>query len=218
MNTKKMTRRKALQTGVGTVAGLLAVATHAESVEITPDQDEGPFFPIHEQADKDADMTLLQGHTERAKGDVIVIHGRVVDESGAPVAGALIDIWQANAVGRYSHEKDPNTAPLDENFQSWAKLVTGDDGEYRLKTIKPGDYPATADWWRPPHIHFKVAKRGFRELTTQMYFAGEELNDKDFLLQELPAEEQQKLIVTMQQPEAGTVPTGQFQIVLAKVS
>lgn len=90
----------------------------------------------------------------------------MLDEAGQPVADALIDVWQTNSHGRYVHEADANPAPLDKNFQGWAKLKIGPDGRYRVKTIKPGAYPVGDGWSRPPHIHFKVARRGIHELTT----------------------------------------------------
>jgi len=115
-------------------------------------------------------MTMINGRSVAALGEVVEIKGRILDTDGTPIAGALVDIWQANAAGRYAHESDPNTAPLDDNFQGWARLVTDDDGRYSIRTIKPGAYPAEEGWVRPPHIHYKVARRGFKEITTQLWF------------------------------------------------
>ena len=85
-------------------------------------------------------------------------------------------IQQANAAGRYNHPRDPNKAELDHNFQGWAIVPSGEEGDFKFKTIKPGIYPVGGGWKRPPHIHFKVSYQGFQTLTTQMYFPGEELN------------------------------------------
>ncbi len=162
--------------------------------------------PMTAQLDKDADITLVEGRTETASGEVIVIRGSVIDESLAPVAGAIVDAWQANTHGRYHHEDDPNPAPEDPNFQGWAKLKTENDGSFTIRTIVPGAYPIDEAWWRPPHIHFKVAKRGYHELTTQMYFEGNELNDRDRLLQELTPAEQSRLVVDFRPSADGNGP------------
>ena len=211
-------RRAALKLGLGAAAGAVAGLVHAGPRSITPAQAEGPFYPTKDQPDKDLDLTLIAGHESSAQGDVIVVKGRVTNEHGDPVSEALVDIWQANKFGRYAHERDPNPAPLDPDFQGWGQVLTDAEGRYRFKTIKPGAYGAMEDWTRPPHIHFKVARRGFRELTTQMYFAGESLNDSDRLLQALTPDEQAKLVIAF---DAGDdphdVPHGQFDIVLRAV-
>jgi len=118
-----------------------------------------------------------------AKGEVIQIVGTVMDTHGKPIEDATVDIWQANALGRYNHPNDNNPAAVDENFQGWAVVQSGKEGQFRFKTIKPGAYPLGRNTMRPPHIHFKVSKKGYQELTTQMYFPDEELNEKDALLQ-----------------------------------
>lgn len=219
MPNEKITRRAALGAGLGLAAGAFGVAAAAMPQAATPRQTEGPFFPVRDQPDKDADMTRVAGRKESAQGDVVRLTGRVLDQDGQPVANALVDAWQANAHGRYSHEADPNPAPLDPNFQGWARLRTDQAGRFALTTIVPGAYPAQADWWRPPHIHFKVALRGYRELTTQMYFAGNELNARDRLLQELPPEQQRRLVVDFARTEgADGPPTGHFDIFIEKVT
>jgi protocatechuate 3,4-dioxygenase beta subunit len=148
----------------------------------TPSETEGPFYPLIAQKDKDFDLTQIRGREGTAKGKVIEIIGRVLDTDGKPIEDAIIDLWQANAAGRYRHHRDRNTAPLDPNFQGWAIVQSGRDGRFRFKTIFPGSYPASVEWIRPPHIHFKVSKPGFFKLTTQMYFPGHPLNEKDLLL------------------------------------
>ena len=95
-----------------------------------------------------------------------------------------MEIWQANTHGRYDHPSDSNPAPADPNFQGFAIQFTDAEGRYRFKTIKPGAYPANPNWMRPPHVHFEVTGKNNR-LTTQMYFPGELLNEKDLLLQGL---------------------------------
>ena len=202
-DSRKISRRTVLCAGLGTAAGLASSRLLAQALETphceTPAQAEGPFYPIHRQADTDLDLTHIQGHSERALGEIIHVSGQVLDEHCKPLAGALIDVWQANKFGRYHHEDDPSTAPLDPNFQGWGQITTDQRGQYSFKSIFPGAYPASRRWWRPPHIHFKVARKGYRELTTQMYFAGHELNEKDRLLLDVPADERGKLIVEFKQ-------------------
>ncbi|MGI9263920.1 MAG: protocatechuate 3,4-dioxygenase [Gammaproteobacteria bacterium] len=222
MTRKKMNRREALQLGMGAAGMAIAATTPGlaagADVLTTPHQTEGPFFPNRDQPDKDIDLTKIKGHSARAKGKVILVRGIILDEDRKPVSGALIDVWQANVHGRYDHEDDTNPAPLDPNFQSWAKMVTGDDGAYEFKTIMPGAYKVDGVWSRPPHIHFKIARRGYHELTTQMYFAGEKLNDTDQILQALPKDEQALLVVNFESDtEGATAPTGQFDVLIRKV-
>ncbi len=224
MPEKKITRRAALQVGLGAAAGAVAGNAFASSERseeecATPAQTEGPFYPKKDQLDKDADMTRVEGRSETASGEVILIKGMVIDESLAPVAAAIVDAWQANTHGRYHHEDDPNPAPEDPNFQGWAKLRTGEDGSFHIKTIRPGAYPVDDAWWRPPHIHFKVAKRGYHELTTQMYFAGNDLNGKDRILQDLSAAEQDRLVVDFEPSDAeGGLPVGHLVLMIKAVS
>lgn len=192
---------------------LLPTVTIADTAKPTAKQVEGPFFPKHKQIDKNANMTQIEGLDGHAKGEVISISGKVVDTDGNPVKGAVLNIWQADKNGRYMHEDAPETAPLDPNFQYWAILKSADDGSYKLKTIKPGKYAVTeeGDWERPPHIHFRVARKGMRELTTQMYFANEPLNEIDKLYLEAPENERSSIVVDFKSGH------GQFDIVLAKV-
>ena len=210
----KLTRRVALQTGLGLVVGVAAGRLQAEAV--TPPVEEGPFFPRHDQPDKDADLTQVEGRSEAAAGEAIMVRGRVVDEAGVAVAGALVDLWQANAYGRYDHEDDPNPAPIDPNFQGWAQLRSDGEGRFSIRTIKPGAYPVEENWTRPPHLHFKVARRGYRELVTQMFFAGEALNEKDRLFREIPADQRDRVTVEFRALDGG-VPVGDFSIVLGKI-
>jgi protocatechuate 3,4-dioxygenase beta subunit len=191
----KLTRRTIL--GIGAAAAstiVLPRATQANNRTATPWQTEGPYFPIHEQSDKDADLTAIVGHDTAALGDVIEVQGHILDTDGNPITGALIDIWQANSAGRYDHEADPSTTALDANFQGWARLITGEDGSYSLRTIRPGAYPAEEGWVRPPHIHYKVARRGFKEITTQLYFKGDPLNEIDRLILAVPQAERASLM------------------------
>ena len=163
-----------------TVAALGSAAASAEALARTPTQVLGPFYPLEKPLDDDADLTLVRGRKARAQGQVLHVMGRVLNVVGEPVSGARIEIWQANARGRYAHPADNNPAPLDPNFQGYAKLLTDAEGRYRFKTIKPSGYPAGA-FMRPAHIHFDVAGKLDR-LVTQMYFPGDPLMESDGVL------------------------------------
>ncbi len=172
--------------------GLFSRLLHAASP--TPSETEGPFYPLVAQKDKDFDLTQIQGRQGSAKGRVILIEGQVLNADGKPIEDAMVDLWQANAAGRYRHHRDKNRAPLDPNFQGWAIVKSGREGRFRFKTIFPGIYPASAEWLRPPHIHFKVSKSGYTDLTTQMYFPGHKLNNSDLLLMQKSNEEAELMI------------------------
>lgn len=207
--------------GTAPLARLAAYAGEAEAPARapTPPQTPGPFHPIRDQADKDLDLTRVKGREGRAKGEVIRVKGRVRDQHGQPVKKAQVEIWQANAAGRYAHERDRNPAPLDPDFQGWGIVETDDLGNYRFLTVKPGAYPAAEGWMRPPHIHFKVTLLGYHELTTQLYFAGDKLNEKDAILQDTPEAERPALVVAfapVEDKDEGRILEGEFDIVLRK--
>jgi protocatechuate 3,4-dioxygenase beta subunit len=128
------------------------------------------------------DDDLTRQHDGEPLGQRINVSGTVLDGDGRPVRGALIEIWQANAAGRYRHKVDTHPAPLDPNFSGAGRCVTDDEGRYRFVTVKPGAYP----WgnhhnaWRPAHIHFSLFGRAFAtRLVTQMYFPDDPLFDQD---------------------------------------
>lgn len=171
-----VTRRAALA-GV-TIGGALFGIAARRPLAPTPFQTMGPFYPLRRPADSDGDLTLLRGHAGRARGQVIEVIGRVLDRRGAPVPGAMLELWQANAAGRYDHPSDPNRAALDPGFQGYGVVRTDRRGGFRLLTVKPGAYPLGDGEVRAPHLHFQVSGRSDR-LVTQMYFPGEPLNGPD---------------------------------------
>lgn len=218
MSTRRDLLKNTLLAGAGLIVTNVAEAAPGQcSRAKTPIQPEGPFYPIVDQLDKDNDLIRVQGSTEIAKGQVVIVQGFVRDQNCEPVVGALVEIWQACHTGRYNHQSDPNTAPLDPNFQYWGKAVTNARGQYRFRTIVPGAYPAGQGWVRPPHIHFKVSKLGYLELITQMYFAGHSLNSRDQILRRLPQNDQAKVIVNFNTQQGLPHPVGQFDIVMEKV-
>jgi protocatechuate 3,4-dioxygenase beta subunit len=137
---------------------------------------EGPVFGEGDVDANDADLT--RQHDGEPLGERIVVQGRVLDEDGRPVRGALVEVWQANAAGRYRHEVDQHSAPLDPNFFGAGRCLTNAEGRYRFVTVKPGAYPWRnhPNAWRPAHIHFSLFGRLFTQrLVTQMYFPGDPL-------------------------------------------
>lgn len=133
-----------------------------------------------------ADADLTQQHAGEPLGERIIVAGRVMDEDGRPVPQALVEVWQANAAGRYFHAVDDHPAPLDPNFTGAGRALTDAEGRYRFVTIKPGAYP----WknhhnaWRPAHIHFSIFGTHFlSRLVTQMYFPGDPLFPQDPIFQ-----------------------------------
>jgi protocatechuate 3,4-dioxygenase beta subunit len=151
----------------------------------TPELTRGPFHPFPKHEDSDADLAWLKGHDARARGEVIEVAGTVFDMRGEPVPGATLEIWQANAAGRYAHPRDTNPAPLDPNFAGYALIRADAAGRYRITTVRPGGYPAFASWSRPPHIHFDIDGR----IATQMFFADDPLNAQDRILAAIPADQ-----------------------------
>jgi protocatechuate 3,4-dioxygenase beta subunit len=144
----------------------------------------GPVYGDGPLAESDGDLTCQ--HAGQPLGERIIVTGRVLDGSGKPVRNALIELWQANAAGRYIHERDQHPAPLDPNFTGAGRCLTGDDGTYRFTTVKPGAYPWQnhPNAWRPAHIHFSIFGRAFTDrLVTQMYFPGDPLFAADPIFQ-----------------------------------
>lgn len=122
----------------------------------TADLITGPFYPQRKPPDSDVDMTLIRGHRSRASGPVVQLSGRVLNLRGEPLRDVRIEVWQANANGRYTHPSDPNTnAPFDPDFQGYAALRTDRDGRYFITTIKPGPYPTARGDMRAPHMSLR---------------------------------------------------------------
>ena len=157
-------------------------------VSVDPEEVErwAPCFGHQDVSPLDADLTA--GHPGEPIGERIIVTGRMLDECSRPVAGQLIEIWQANAGGRYRHQLDQHPAPLDPNFTGAGRCLTAPDGTYRFVTVKPGPYPWRnhRNAWRPAHIHFSVFGTAFTQrLVTQMYFPGDQLFDLDPIFQSI---------------------------------
>lgn len=149
----------------------------------------GPTFGQGDIAEIDNDLILNYAKTGDPIGERIIVHGCVLDENARPVPNTLVEIWQANAGGRYRHRKDSYLAPIDPNFGGCGRTLTDDNGYYVFRTVKPGAYP-WRNWvnnWRPAHIHFSVFGTAFAQrLITQMYFEGDPLIAKCPIVQSIP--------------------------------
>lgn len=149
------------------------------SLPSTPTEETGPVFghDLLGALDNNLITNFTQGR-ERAIGERVIVHGRVVDENNRPQAGVLVEIWQANAGGRYRHKMDTYLAPLDPNFGGCGRAITDEYGHYEFLTVRPGAYPWPngVNHWRPMHIHFSIFGTGFgQRLISQMYFEGDPL-------------------------------------------
>jgi protocatechuate 3,4-dioxygenase, beta subunit len=179
-----------------------STVTRAPSRPLLPLPEElhdlrAPVFGEDAVAQGDSDLTA--GNGGEPLGERIIVTGRVLDEDGRAVRGALLEIWQANAAGRYRHEVDQHPAPLDPNFTGAGRTLTDSEGRYRYVTIKPGAYPWQnhPNAWRPAHIHFSVFGRAFTQrLVTQMYFPGDPLFAYDPIFQSVRDPGARELLVS----------------------
>jgi len=170
----------------------LVVAPHTLS-EIT-----GPVYGHRPVQDSDSDLTTQ--HAGEPLGERIIVSGRLLDGDGRPIRHSLVEIWQANAAGRYAHRVDQHPAPLDPNFSGAGRCLTDDEGTYRFITIKPGAYPwgNHENAWRPAHIHFSVFGPAFAtRLVTQMYFPGDPLQEHDPIFQSVRDPRDQARLVSV---------------------
>jgi protocatechuate 3,4-dioxygenase beta subunit len=157
----------------------------------------GPVYGHESVGPLDHDLTRNAVVNGAPLGERIVVTGRVLDEAGRPVPDTLIEIWQANAAGRYVHKWDQHDAPLDPNFFGGGRCVTDADGRYRFYSVKPGAYPWRnhANAWRPNHIHLSLFGPSFlTRLVTQMYFPGDPLLDFDPIYQGAPPGARERLV------------------------
>jgi protocatechuate 3,4-dioxygenase, beta subunit len=159
------------------------------SLESSISEETGPRFGHSDFGPHDDDLILNYAHGGAPIGERIVVHGRVLDENGRGMPNTLVEIWQANAGGRYRHRKDTYLAPIDPNFGGCGRCLTNEDGHYAFRTIKPGAYPWAngIDAWRPAHIHFSVFGHSLAQrLITQMYFEGDPLIRHDAIAATIP--------------------------------
>lgn len=220
MDDKNFNRRKFIsQLGLALGAGAASTSFTIPFTEkvndeckATPILELGPYavMKYRKQADHDIDLTQIEGNSGVAFGQIITVFGKITDKDCNPVHFAIVEIWQANHYGKYHHEYDKSQYKDDPNFQGWGQAITNERGEYKFKTIYPGPYGA-----RTRHIHFKVSGRNYHELTTQLFFEGEERNKKDPILNIFTHEEQQ--FITRQLIDKHNSKQVEFNIVLDKV-
>jgi protocatechuate 3,4-dioxygenase, beta subunit len=171
------------------------------TLQQTPSEITGPTFGHNDFGALDNDLTLNFSHGGMPVGERIILHGRVLDENGRPVPNTLVEIWQANASGRYRHKKDAYLGALDPNFGGCGRTLTDANGYYSFRTIKPGPYPWLnyVNSWRPAHIHVSVFGTSFSQrLITQLYFEGDPLIAKCPIVQTIPDPEAvQRLVAAL---------------------
>lgn len=184
----------------------------------TSTEKTGPVFGHGLIRERDHDLTAQ--HQGDPIGERIYVHGRVLDENGRPVPNALVEVWQANAAGRYLHKVDNHDAPIDPNFSGAGRALTDAEGRYCFKTIKPGPYPWGNHYnaWRPAHIHFSLLGAGIlSRLVTQMYFPGDPLQPLDPIFNSIPDEAARNRLVScldMNRAEPNYATAYSFDIVL----
>ena len=166
----------------------------------------GPVFSADELGPLDHDLIMNYAKDGLPIGERIIVHGYVLDENGRPVPNALVEVWQANAGGRYRHKKDTYIAPIDPNFGGCGRVLTDRDGHYVYRTIKPGPYPwrNNVNDWRPAHIHYSLSGSGFAQrLITQMYFEGDPLIANCPILRTIPSEAAVRQLIAPLDQNAG---------------
>ena len=190
---------------------LASVTSPALALTRTPRQTPGPFYPDVLPSESDADLVRI-GSGPAALGEEIEVSGKVLGLDGRPIANGFVELWQANANGRYANSRDTSSAPLDPNFQGYGVVRTDDQGRYRFRTIKPGEYTG-----RTRHLHFRIGGPGFEPLPTQMYFAGDAGNSRDFLWKSIRDPQARESVTVAFEPNVSTgVASGTFDIVLGR--
>src|SRR5688500_2171229 len=159
LNRRDFLRRASVAAAFFAVPGAFA-----DELARTPAQTEGPFYPDKLPLDTDNDLLILNDDLTPAVGEVTYVSGRILDARGEPVRGALVEIWQCDHSGAYLHSRTSNAEKRDKHFQGFGRFLTGTNGEYLFRTIKPVPYPG-----RTPHIHYKIKAKGKDLLTTQCY-------------------------------------------------
>jgi protocatechuate 3,4-dioxygenase beta subunit len=195
--------RRFFAAGLG--ATLLTPRSFAADLAATPAQTEGPFYPTAFPTDSDNDLVQVRGQAAYAMGTVLHLQGRVLEASGKPLEGALVEIWQCDAQGLYDHLRQPGRDRRDAAFQGYGKVLTDAQSAYRFRTLKPVAYPG-----RAPHIHLKVATADGRRLTTQFYLAGDPQNERDFVYREAARDPGRRARIDMRLEPANGIEGGAF--------
>lgn len=183
--TSRLDRRGLVLGGLGVAALGLGAARGARAQQVpTASQIKGPFYPYDLPKEHDADLVRVGAGDAQAMGQVTHVFGTIWSAEATPLNEALVEIWQCDAHGRYRHPDDLEAGrDPDLRFQGYGRALTGRDGSFRFRTIRPVSYAVTGTpIVRAPHIHVAVSTRGIRRLTSQLYVAGEPLNDSDIAL------------------------------------
>jgi protocatechuate 3,4-dioxygenase, beta subunit len=197
--------RRFFAAGLG-AALLVPPRAFADTLTMTPQQTEGPFYPTAVPADSDNDLVQVRGWPARAMGTVLHLQGRVLNSSGVPVAGrTTVEIWQCDSHGLYDHPRQPGRELRDAAFQGYGSVPTDGDGRYAFRTLKPVAYPG-----RTPHIHLKVETADNRRLTTQFYLAGDPRNEQDFVWRDATRDPRRRARIEMRLEPANGLEDGAF--------
>lgn len=189
------------------LGGLYCRTGWAQQRLATPAQTEGPFYPDQLPLDQDNDLVFMRGRSAPAQGELTQLSGQIRDSNGHPLRGVTVEIWQVDQHGHYIHSGDAGSSN-DPGFQGYGRFETGQDGQYRFRTIKPVPYPG-----RTPHIHVKLHKGGRPLLTTQLYVQGHRLNARDAILHSLSPQQQALVVQPFVREASGTL-RARFDIVL----
>lgn len=200
--TFSILRRRHLLLGSGAALVPLAAA-HAADLVPTPPQSEGPFYPAGLPADSDNDLVQVRGRQARAMGEVLHLEGRVLGPDGRRQSGALVEIWQCDALGIYDHPRQSGRERRDAAFQGYGRVLADAEGRYSFRTLKPVAYPG-----RAPHIHLKAATGDGRRLTSQFYLAGEPQNARDGLFRAAARDPRQRERIEMRLAPAPGIEPG----------
>lgn len=193
-----LSRRALLRSLLAVSGGIVTADLYAEALVLTPPSSEGPYYPDHLPLDQDSDLTMILGGKAPAGGTVTELGGRLLNADGKPVADRVIELWQTDVNGCYLHSKGVQKGKeRDPAFQGYGKIVTNEKGEYRFRTIKPGLYSG-----RTLHWHVAVNEGEKRLLTTQLFIAGVEQNDRDGILQRMGTPEQVLSVIREFKPKS----------------
>ena len=201
--------RRKLIAQIAAFASALLFGKRAIAAELTPAAAEGPFYPTRSMRleDVDNDLVKVMGLVQKAGGEVVILKGQVLDSNGQPREGMRVEIWQCDVNGKYLHSGDNSNIPYDAGFQGFGHDITGPDGQYRFRTIKPTVYPG-----RTPHIHVKVFDGPGELLTSQFYLPDHAGNARDMIFRRLSDAEQAR--VSMVFVQGAEVPETTVNIVV----
>ena len=206
-------RRRFLNTlSIASLATLAPAGVFAQKLMETAETTEGPFYPDKLPLDTDNDLLIVNDGITPAVGEITHLTGHVFTSSGLPVRNAFVEIWQTDADGSYVHSRSANNGKRDGNFQGFGRFLTGRDGGYYFRTIKPVAYPG-----RTPHIHFAIKSTGKDKFTTQCYIKGEPRNDRDGVIRGIRDAKQRESVIVdfspIEKSKAGEL-AAKFDIVM----